>query len=171
MLSRNCMQYNINCDWRAVLNSFCLQTPRCFLCATWTQSPVWKTEGHCKTQMLIAWFWWNQNINISSITYLFITGLPRRLSGKEYACQCRRHGFNCWIRKIPLEKAMATHSSLLAWRILWTEEPGGLRSTGLQRVGHDWAHVCAHARARAHTHTHTHLFIIHLALLFSHTTV
>jgi len=37
----------------------------------------------------------------------------------------------------PLEKAMATHSSILAWRILWTEEPGGLPSTGLQRVGHD----------------------------------
>ena len=37
----------------------------------------------------------------------------------------------------PLEKGMATHSSILAWRILWTEEPGGLQSTGLQRVGHD----------------------------------
>ena len=37
----------------------------------------------------------------------------------------------------PLEKGMATHSSILAWRIPWTEEPGGLQSTGLQRVGHD----------------------------------
>ena len=37
----------------------------------------------------------------------------------------------------PLEKEMATHSSILAWRIPWTEEPGGLQSTGLQRVGHD----------------------------------
>ena len=37
----------------------------------------------------------------------------------------------------PLEKEIATHSSILAWRIPWTEEPGGLRSTGLQRVGHD----------------------------------
>ena len=34
---------------------------------------------------------------------------------------------------------MATHSSILAWRIPWTEEPGGLQSTGSQRVGHDWA--------------------------------
>ena len=40
-------------------------------------------------------------------------------------------------REDPLEKEMATHSSILAWRILWTEEPGGLQSTGLQRVGHD----------------------------------
>ena len=38
-----------------------------------------------------------------------------------------------------LEKEMATHSSILAWRIPWTEEPGGLQSTGSQRVGHDWA--------------------------------
>ena len=37
----------------------------------------------------------------------------------------------------PLEKEMATHSSTLAWRILWTEEPGGLQVTGSQRIGHD----------------------------------
>ena len=37
----------------------------------------------------------------------------------------------------PLEKEMATHSGILAWRIPWAEEPGGLQSMGLQRVGHD----------------------------------
>ena len=37
----------------------------------------------------------------------------------------------------PLEKALATHSSILAWRIPWTEEPGGLQSMGSQRVGRD----------------------------------
>ena len=37
-------------------------------------------------------------------------------------------------REDPLEKGMATHSSVLAWRIPWTEEPGGLQSMGLQRV-------------------------------------
>ena len=37
----------------------------------------------------------------------------------------------------PLEKEMATHSSILAWKIPWTEEPGRLQSMGLQRVGHD----------------------------------
>jgi len=36
----------------------------------------------------------------------------------------------------PLEKIMATHSSILAWKIPWAEEPGGLQSMGLQRVGH-----------------------------------
>ena len=39
----------------------------------------------------------------------------------------------------PLEKDMATHSSILVWRIPWTEEPGGLRSMGLQRVGYNQA--------------------------------
>ena len=39
----------------------------------------------------------------------------------------------------PLEKEMATHSNILAWRIPWTKEPGGLQSMGLWRVGHDWA--------------------------------
>ena len=39
----------------------------------------------------------------------------------------------------PLEKEMATHSSILAWKIPWMEEPGGLQSMGLQKVGHDWA--------------------------------
>ena len=46
-----------------------------------------------------------------------------------------------WVRSLgwedPLEKKMETHSNILAWKIPWTEEPGGLRSTGLQRVGHD----------------------------------
>ena len=58
--------------------------------------------------------------------------------GKESACnaetQVRSLG-----REDPLVKGMATHSSILAWRIPWTEEPGGLQSTGLQRVGHDRA--------------------------------
>ena len=40
-------------------------------------------------------------------------------------------------REDPLEEGMATHSSIRAWRIPWTEEPGGLQSVGLQRVRHD----------------------------------
>ena len=48
-----------------------------------------------------------------------------------------------WVRSLgredPLEKEMATHSSILAWKIPWMEEPGRLQSLGLQRVGHDLA--------------------------------
>ena len=46
-----------------------------------------------------------------------------------------------WVRSLdcedPLEEGMATHTSILAWRIPWTKEPGGLQSLGSQRVGHD----------------------------------
>ena len=46
-----------------------------------------------------------------------------------------------WVQPLgqedPLEKGMAIHSSILAWKIPWAEEPGGLQSGGLQRVGHD----------------------------------
>ena len=47
-----------------------------------------------------------------------------------------------------LEKEMASYYSIPAWRILWTEEPGGLQSIGLQRIGYDWA-------INTHAHTHT----------------
>ena len=48
----------------------------------------------------------------------------------------------------PLEKGMATHSSILAWRITWTEEPGGLQFMGSQRVGHDRVtkHTCQYSK-------------------------
>ena len=70
---------------------------------------------------------------------LFVTindrlGLPRWLGGKESACQSRRRKSNLCIGQIPLQKEMATHSSILAWEIPWTEESGGLQSMELQRV-------------------------------------
>ena len=54
---------------------------------------------------------------------------------------------------------MATHSSIPAWKIPWTEEPGGLQSMESQRVGHDWVHAHTHTHtcpsSLVHTHTHT----------------
>ena len=47
-------------------------------------------------------------------------------------------------REDPLEKRIATHFSILAWRIPWTEEPGGLQSMGLQRAGHDLKRLSMH---------------------------
>ena len=58
----------------------------------------------------------------------------------------------------PLEKGMATHSSILAWRIPWTEEPGRLQSMGSQRVRHDWSIL-----ARMHQHTFLEPLIAHLS--------
>ena len=67
---------------------------------------------------------------LSRIT--FILGFP---GGSVSAKQ------ETWVRFLgwedPLEKEMATHSSILAWRTPWTEEPAGLQSTGLHRVGHN----------------------------------
>ena len=51
--------------------------------------------------------------------------------------QCRRPGFDPLDQEDPLEKGMTTHSSIFAWRIPWTEEPGRLLSMGLQKVRHD----------------------------------
>ena len=50
---------------------------------------------------------------------------PGAATAKEPACQCRRCEFDPWLRGDPLEKEMATYSSILSWEILWTEEPGG----------------------------------------------
>ena len=67
---------------------------------------------------------------------VYIHGFP---SAEEPACQCRRHRhrFNPWVREDPLEREMATHSSILAWRAPWTGEPGGLQAVESHRVGHD----------------------------------
>ena len=51
--------------------------------------------------------------------------------------QCRRRWFDPWVGKIPLEGEMATHSRILAWRIPWTEEPGGLQPMGSQIARYD----------------------------------
>ena len=67
-------------------------------------------------------------------------GLPRcrqtlyQLSHKEFACSAR----DPWVGKIPWKKEMATHSSTLAWKIPWMEEPGRLQSMGSQRARHNW---------------------------------
>ena len=67
-------------------------------------------------------------------------GFPGGASGKEPACQCQRlkeTGIQSLGWEDPLKEEMATHSSILAWRIPWTEEPVGLQSMGSQRVRYD----------------------------------
>ena len=61
-------------------------------------------------------------------------GVPGGSDGKEFACNGKEPSLG---QKDPLEKGMVTHSSILAWRISWTEGPGRLQSIGLQRVRHD----------------------------------
>ena len=71
------------------------------------------------------------------ITYMYQASLVAQMVKNSPATQ------ETWIWSLvwedPLEEGMATHSSILAWRIPWAEEPGKLQSMGLQRVGHDRA--------------------------------
>ena len=76
----------------------------------------------------------------SIFSFLTPWRLPQKLNGKEFACnvgdaetQVRFLG-----GEDPFEEEMATHSSILAWEIPWTEKPGGLQSMGLPGAGHDW---------------------------------
>ena len=70
----------------------------------------------------------------SSFLYLFIHLVAQRLKHLPPMQETRVRSLG-W--EDPLEKEMATHSSILAWRIPWTEEPCRLQSTGSQRVGHN----------------------------------
>ena len=84
-------------------------------------------------------------LDIFKILKLFL-GFTGGSEVKNIYLQCRRSVFNPWVGQIPwrrknsLEKEMATHLSILAWDISWTEEPGGLHSPwGRKRLGHDLA--------------------------------
>ena len=63
-------------------------------------------------------------------------GFPGGLDGKESSCNVETEVQSLG-REDPLEEELATHSSTLAWKIPWTEEPGGLQSMGSQRVRHN----------------------------------
>ena len=82
-------------------------------------------------QIKIMWYKWH----ICTIGYYLaslVAQTVKRLSTM----------WETWVQSLgledPLEKEMAIHSSTIAWKIPWTEEPGRLQSMGLQRVGHDW---------------------------------
>ena len=66
-----------------------------------------------------------------------LRGFSGGSDGKESACSAGDPGSITESRKDSLEKGMTTLSSILAWRIPWTEEPGGLQSIRSQRLGHD----------------------------------
>ena len=69
-------------------------------------------------------------------------------------------------QKDPLEQEMTTHSSILAWKIPWIEEPGGLQSIGSQKVKHDWVTECVPACVCTHVYCRTQVSLSHLSVLF-----
>ena len=74
-----------------------------------------------------------QLLNSSAAAHSMV---PSGSDGKKSACNAEDPGLIPRVKKIPLEKGMATHSSILAWRIPWTEEAGGLPSMGPRRIKH-----------------------------------
>ena len=103
------------------------------LCNIWHFISLWTSHNklieNCSNTQIVEDCFWRHRLMPKLIT--------RWLSDKEFACQCRR------CSSVPgsgsaLEEEMPTSSSILAWEIPWTEEPGALQSIGLQRAGHDW---------------------------------
>ena len=92
----------------------------------------------------------------------FYRGFPGGTRGKGPVCQCTRH--KRWIRSLgredPLEEDMATHSSILAWRTPWIEEPSRLQSMGLQsQTRWKWLSMHSHTYS-ANGSTSIHLYTI-----------
>ena len=77
---------------------------------------------------------------------------PIGSDGKESACNEGDSQVWSLSQEDPLEKGMATHASILAWRIPWTKEPGELQFMELQKVGQEQI-------THTHTHTHTHILL------------
>ena len=103
----------------------------------WVSSGSWWWTGRPG----VLWFMGSQRVGhdwVTELNWTHYSGLPDGSVVKNTSAveemQVQSLG-----REDPLEKEMATHSCILAWRILWTEESGGLKSMGLQRVGHDWS--------------------------------
>ena len=93
---------------------------------------------------------WCVCMSVIVFQYTPLSPFPGGSDGKESSCNAVRSWVRSLGRRDRLEKAMATHCSILAWRMTWTEEPGGLQVMGLWRVGHDWATSNPWAR-RTHT--------------------
>ena len=103
------------------------------------------------------------------------TGYPLQYSWASLVAQMLKNlpaMWQTWVLSLgcegPLEERMATHSSILAWRFPWTEEPGGLQSMRSQRVGHDWLTLALQpplSPGRVHT-TPQHLQFVSIYSIF-----
>ena len=121
-----------------------------WLCIIWCNFKMWSyiCESALHTHSFVLFFklpcisdiiqYLSFSVWFVSLSIIFFKGLSRWCSGKESICQCRMQEtqFRSLGQEDPLEKEMATHSSILAWEIPGTEESGGLKSMRLPRVGH-----------------------------------
>ena len=107
----------------------------------------WCKYFHCNTDSSFVCI-----ISVAVLTYTGKGGLPQKTCGPK-GLKLLLSGPLKKCLPTPVEKAMAPHSSTLAWKILWMEEPGRLQSMGSLRVGHDWAtslslFTCMHWRRK-----------------------
>ena len=107
---------------------------------TWVWSLIWKDSTCCIAINPEHYSYWAHTPQLPSPHAIEPMLCSKRgyLQWEAPAPQLKRSPKLPELEKVP-EKAMAPHSSALAWKIPWTEEPGGLQSMGSQRVGHDWA--------------------------------
>ena len=123
-------------------------------CCTWLLSQLWLTRVNKLYPNMLGYYWESDANNCpekTSSLNQFYEGVCKistywvNIGPSLVAQRLKRLPpmWETWVRSLgwedPLEKEMVTHSSILAWRIPWTKEPGGLQSIGSQRVGHDWA--------------------------------
>ena len=109
--------------------------------------PLYSTSSLClSSQILVKKYFSQRNENmqkqrktVKENQISIVKGFPSAASGKESNSQSRRleTRVRSQNQEDPLEEGMATHSSIVSWRISWTEEPGGLQSVGSQIVRHD----------------------------------
>ena len=91
------------------------------------------------------------------MTIEIYSGLPWWLRWQRICLRCRRPRFDPWIGKMPWRRERKPPPVFLPTESPRTEEPGGLQSMGLQRVGHDQVTKNTHKHTHTHTHTHTHI--------------
>ena len=133
----------------------------------WQPTPVFLPGESCGQRSLVGCRLWGytESDTTEQLHFHFSLSCIGEGNGNPLQCSCLEtprdggawwaavHGVSqsrTWLKRLSSilhrEKEMATHSGILAWRILWTEEPGWLLSMGLHRVGHDWSDLaCLHA--------------------------
>ena len=119
------------------------------------------THVHTHTHKLYSLVFWHSHllmwvcVCVCVYTYTWASQVALAIKNPPANCRrCKNHVFSPWVGKIPLEESTATHSSLLAQRIPWTEETGGLQSIGSQWARHNWSNF-----ACIYIHSYTYVCV------------
>ena len=123
-----------------------------------SSSGAWRQVSPQASALLIHWAWAGIWIPVGNGTPLQYCGLENPMDGGAWWAavhgvaknRTRLSDFTFTFHFHASEKEMATHSSVLAWRIPWTEKPGRLQSMGSHRVGHDWSDLAAEFQESNH---------------------